>query len=119
MDMTKFLRRRFLTNAVLEDMGGRYEGVIATVAVEAVLNKWNLTKQEQPVIAFTDSWAWIPNDTARRVLIDAFGADTDDWRGQRVAIALVTITRTDKTSGRLIPKLEKRVEPLPGLRAVV
>jgi hypothetical protein len=62
MDMSKFLRRRFLTNASLASMGGVYDGTIASVASETVLNKFTLQKTEQPVIAFADAWAWIPND---------------------------------------------------------
>jgi hypothetical protein len=111
--MTRFLRRRLLTNGLLESFPDRrYEGQIASVVTEEVLNRWTLRKTEAPVIAFTDGNAWIPNDGARRMLIDVWGAETNNWIGHWLAIFLVTSTRTDKASGRLVERLEKRVEPL-------
>ncbi len=111
--MTKFLRRRLLTNALLKQFPHfRFEGQIASVAVETVSNPWNLQKTAQPVLYFADGNAWIPNEGAKRLLIDAWGEESEGWIGRWLAIYLVATPRTDRASGRLVEKLEKRVEPL-------
>lgn len=114
MDMTAFLHRQ-LTNTELQTRDGmRYVGRIAQVEAHQVLNKWKFTREEiVPVIRFEDGWEWIPNIGARRVLIEAWGSETDGWIGRRMAIYLHTATRTEKKSGRAVEKLEKLVKPLP------
>ena len=114
MDMREFLHRK-LTNSELqarEDM--RYEGRIVRVEPHRVFNKFKFTTKEiVPVIFFEDGWEWIPNLSARRALIEAWGSETDDWIGRCMAICLRAVTRTEKESGRAVERMEKHVEPLP------
>ena len=114
MDMNRFLQHR-LTNTVLEGLPGRrYEGRVSAVVPERVFNRFKLTSQETvPQITFEDGWLWIPNIGARRGLTAAWGADTDEWIGRRMAVYLCIVARTDKPTGRQVERWEKRVEVLP------
>jgi hypothetical protein len=122
MDMTRFLRRT-LTNADLLDRGGVYEGTVVDVDAQEVRNTWRYARDPEtgksapkreivPVLVFADGWSWIPNHTARRVLIAAWGGESDAWQGRRVRIRLETKTRKDRATGRDIEQHEKRVEVL-------
>ena len=113
MDMSAYLHRK-LTNEELKARNGRrYQGRIVRVEAQQVFNQWKFTKEEiVPVIMFDDGWEWIPNIGARRLLTKVWGSDTDGWIGRRIAISLQPVARTEKTPGRLVERLEKRVEPL-------
>ena len=122
MDMTKYLRRH-LTNTDLLEHGGVYEGTIVAVEEQEVRNKWRYARdpetgktaprrEDVPVILFEDGWTWIPNITARRVLFEAWGADTDEWIGRRMRVWLETKMRKERTTGRDMEQYEKRVSVL-------
>lgn len=105
---------KLLTNAeLMKREGRRYEGRVLGVEGDRVFNQWRLKKEDVPLIRFEDGWMWFPNIGARRVLTEAWGAETDGWIGRRMAIYLQSVVRTEKVSGRLVERLEKRVEPLP------
>lgn len=121
MDMTAFLHRQ-VTNEFLLAANRRYEGTVRDVVVDTVTNKWRYTTTDDgkvvpktevvPRIHFTDGFEWIPNTRARRTLAEAWGTDTDHWRGRRLAIELVTVERTEKGTGRIVERPEKRCRPL-------
>lgn len=120
--MTKFLHRQ-VTNESLSKSNRRYEGTILSVEADTVTNKWRWTTTADgkvvpktelvPRIKFTDGFEWIPNNGARRTLTEAWGPDTDQWIGLRLAIYLVLVSRGEKEEP------EKRCEPLsyPGSAA--
>ncbi len=114
MDMTRHLKRH-ITNAELERRGGRYAGEIASVVEEMVHNRFTFKHKEEPVITFSDGVCWVPNFTARRVLVEQLGPETDEWVGQWIAVSLETVARSEKTSGRLTERLQKRVTLIPSV----
>jgi len=116
--MSPFLHHSLTNTVLLTREGWRYEGRILRVEAHRVFNQWKFTKEEiVPVISFDDGWQWIPNIGARRVLTEAWGSETDGWIGRRMAIYLHPVARTELVSGRLVERLEKRVEPLADGRA--
>ncbi len=120
--MTRFLRKH-LTNTDLLDRGGHYEGTIVAVDEHEVRNRWRYARdpetgksaprrEDVPVILFEDGWTWIPNVSARRVLVAAWGVETDAWIGRRMRIWLERKLRKERTTGRDIEQYEKRVDVL-------
>jgi hypothetical protein len=91
MDMNKHLPR-WLNDAALAGLGGRYEGTIAAVVEERVRNSFKRDGKGkplvvlEPVIQFEDRWRLVPNIGMRKVLIETFGAETDLWVGRRVVV---------------------------------
>ena len=112
MDMSQFIPNPLTNEVLLRRPNLRYEGVIAAIGVEDVFNKWKKTRTTVPVLKFADGAQWIPNLSARRTLMEARGPESDAWVGRRVAVQLVREARTDRASGRLVEKYEKRAEPL-------
>jgi len=112
MDMTEFLQRHLTNEVLLTREDARYEGRIARVERDRVFNKFKFTKEPAPVIHFEDGWCWIPNIGARRTLTAAWGSETDDWIGRRMAVYLRVVLRTEQGSGRAVEKPEKQAEPL-------
>ena len=108
MDMRRHLIR-LITLSVLEEMGDRYEGVIAEVIEEPVRNKFKGTKNLEPVIVFGDGWRYVPNIAARRALIGFWGSETDDWIGRRLIVFRTPMQRKDAKSETTITRWEKRV----------
>ena len=53
MDMRKHLRR-WLNHRELEQMGGRYDGIVAAVAEQNVRNRFTAQREAQPVIRFAE-----------------------------------------------------------------
>lgn len=120
--MTRFLHRQVTNDSLLES-NRRYEGTVLAVEADTVVNKWRWTTTADgkvvpktelvPRIKFTDGFEWIPNNGARLKLTEAWGPDTDQWVGRRLAIYLIVVARTEKGTGRLVERLEKRCAPLP------
>jgi hypothetical protein len=108
VDMRKHLRR-WLNNTALEQMGGCYEGVIATVLEEQVRNRYTAQREQQPVVAFDDGWRLIPNLSIRTAMIEAFGPETEDWPGRRMKVFLRRDRHTNKTTGEMRDRLVKAV----------
>src|SRR2546428_5423823 len=111
MEMKHHLHLK-LTNDELETRPGRrYEGRVLRVVEAKVFNKFLYTREEIVVtITFEDGFDWIPNQTCFRVLAAAWGTESEDWVGRRVAVYLVIKARTK--NGKESEKLEKRAEPL-------
>ena len=100
--------RRWLDNAVLRELGDRYEGIIANVVERTLRNRFTCTRELQPVIEFEDGLRLVPNITMRRTLIEFFGADTEEWIGRRVVVYRHRVERTDPDSGKVLERFEKR-----------
>ena len=107
VDMRRHLRR-WLDNAVLRELGDRYEGIIANVVERTLRNRFTCTRELQPVIEFEDGLRLVPNITMRRTLIEFFGADTEGWIGRRVVVYRHRVERTDPDSGKVLERFEKR-----------
>src|SRR5262245_14469278 len=105
--MSKHLPR-WLNDSALCGMGGRYEGVVAQVVEERVRNRFKRDVHgkpivaSEPVIVFEDGWRLVPNIGMRKVMIDAFGLDSDGWIGRRLVI--------DRQLNDGTNKWEKRVQ---------
>jgi hypothetical protein len=113
MDMTKHVSR-YLTDAMLRALGGRYVGVIADVTMERLNDKFRGRKVDEPVIRFADNVLLSPNQTMRKALIARFGGDTDGWRGKQIAIVRHVLgERTDVTTGEVVQRAEKRLDAVP------
>jgi len=111
--MSRFLHNQLTNTELLKRQDCRYEGQIARVVEQLVFNKFKKVKEEPvPVIVFEDGWEWIPNLTARRGLVAAWGSETDEWIGRWVAIYLVPVKRVSKATGLERESLEKCAKPL-------
>lgn len=118
VDMTRHLRR-WLNDTALRKFGGTYEGIIADVVEEPIRNRFTWVKQTEPVIVFEDGWRVIPNITMRKTLIEFWGANTEDWIGQRLEVFRHRIEFHDPETGVLKDRWEKRVRRFEqGLRQV-
>ena len=87
VDMRKTLRR-WLTVKVLNAHGGAYTGTVKNVAEEQIRNPFTMKMVDRPVITFTDGYRIVPNDGMKEALIDAFGYESDNWRGRQITIRL-------------------------------
>ena len=65
--------RRWLNEKSLRELGGLYEGRIASVTEEKLRNGYTAQHQLQPVIGFEDGWLLVPNLTQRVALVAALG----------------------------------------------
>ena len=110
MDMRRHLKH-CLTNGDLEQMGGKYEGVIAEVIEEVMRNAYTTERRTQPVILFPDGQRIVPNIGMRQALINGFGSETDHWVGRRIRIFLRPMVRKT-TNGNGGQRFEKAVECL-------
>src|SRR5262245_19506619 len=100
---------KWLNEAALREMGDRFEGRITDVIEQRIHNKFLEGSQLEPVSVFDSGHRLIPNNGQRKVLIDLFGTDTRDWHGRRLIVFLSAVERTDKTTGHLKVRYEKRV----------
>ena len=90
---------RWLTNTVVEGLGGEYVGVIESVAMMPVRNPYTTQTSDEPVITFEDGRKIVPNIGMRRRLIAAFGKETDAWFGRRITVRLQQVVT--KSTGEL------------------
>ena len=118
--MTRFLRQHLTVTHLLE-RDGHYEGTIVAVDEQEVRNRYRYARdpetgksaprrEDVPVIVFADGWSWIPNQTGRRVLVAAWGLETDLWIGRRLRLRLERKLRKERTTGREVEQYEKRVD---------
>lgn len=100
---------RWLNEAALREMGDRFEGRIVDVVEQRIHNKYSKTSQMEPVLVFDTGHRLIPNIAQRKALVEFFGPDTRDWHGRRLVVFLGVVERTDKATGLLKVRYEKRV----------
>lgn len=108
MDMTKFLKQ-LLNDRELARLGGRYQGTIAAVHVEAMRNLFKNTTAEEPVIVFEDGWRLVPNYGMRVLLIEHFGAESDEWIGRTVVVVRHLVDETNRRKGEIVGRWVKRI----------
>lgn len=107
-DMRKHLRR-WIDDALLRQLGDRYEGVITSVVEKTLRNRYTCTRELQPVIEFEDGLQLVPNITMRRTLIEFFGTDADEWIGRRIVVYRHRVEHTDPDTRAVRERFEKRV----------
>jgi hypothetical protein len=96
------MRRHLATwvnDLLFERLGGPLEAGIVSVTEQMVRNRFTAQRELQPVIALDSGHRWIPNITARRALIEMFGAETDNWIGRRIAISRRRVERVNRETG--------------------
>jgi hypothetical protein len=98
--------------SLCRDLNGRFESEMLDVIELPVRNRFTGQTQLEPVILLADGWRCIPSITMRRALKEMFGAETNGWKGRHIVIYLHTVTRTDKKTGEVIERQEKRVMKL-------
>ncbi len=108
VDMRRHLRR-WLNDTELVRLGGRYEGVIESVVEERVRNRFTAQRELVPVIVFDDGWRIIPNLSMRTVLIEIFGAQSDEWIGRRLTIFRRRIEQRDRVTGDIRERFHKAI----------
>jgi hypothetical protein len=106
--MTKFLKQ-LLNDRELLRLGGRYEGVIAAVHVEPMRNRFKGTTGDEPVIVFHDGWRLVPNYGMRLLLIEHFGAESNDWIGRTVVVVRHLVDTTDRRTGEIAGRWVRRI----------
>jgi hypothetical protein len=90
----------WLTLKALEEMGGEYEGVIASVTEEPIRNRFTAQRDYSPVVTFDAGHRLIPNKCILQKLIGWFGSESDGWVGRRVRVFLRLI-QTPNHKGEL------------------
>jgi hypothetical protein len=108
MDMRKFLKQ-LLNDRELARLGGRYEGVISAVHVEPMRNRFKNTTADEPVILFADGYRLVPNYGMRLLLIEHFGAESDDWIGRTVVVVRHLVDTTDRRTGEIAGRYVRRI----------
>jgi len=108
--MSKLIRRWLTDDLLRTEFSGLYLGTIADVSIMSLNHKFKGAKVDEPTIRFADDLLLVPNQRMRRDLIALFGAETDDWRGQRIRIRRQGISHTDKRTGEVRLRFEKRAE---------
>ena len=109
MDMRRHLNR-WLNHAELINMGGSYEGTIATVVLEEIRNPFTTQRNALPVIVFTDGYRIVPNIGMRRTLVESYGPETDSWVDKRIRVFRRPMTRRHSVKAQ--SRFEKAVECL-------
>jgi hypothetical protein len=102
--------RQWLNRETLSAMPHeRFEDEIVDVVEEVINNRFAGKKQPEPVIPFNDGWRLIPNLAMRQQLVTLFGHETNMWRGRHVVVYLHKVSRTDKVTGEVRERVEKRL----------
>lgn len=85
-DMTRHLKR-WLTDKALAEIGGEFEGVIASVSEEEIRNRFTAQKSVEPVITFSEGgYKLVLGKTNLQKMINWFGPESNDWVSRRIRI---------------------------------
>ena len=108
MDMTRYLKQ-LLNDRELRRLGGRYEGTIVAVHAERMHNRFKGLTAEEPVITFHDGMRLVPNYGMRLLLIERFGAETDEWIGRTVIVVRHLVESSDRRTGEVAGRWVRRI----------
>ena len=93
---------KWLTNDAIDARGGSYTGTVENVAMRQVRNKFTAEDVDEPVITFADGYTLVPNIGMRRVLMAAFGDETDEWCDQKITVRLREVVSKRSGEVRLV-----------------
>lgn len=117
--MSKLVRRWLNDDRLRTEYGGRYTGTIADVALLPMRNKFRRgAESTEPTIHFADGELLVPNQRMRADLVAWLGAESDHWRGTRIVVYRQAIQYTDRDTGAVKVRYEKRAERAETARVV-
>lgn len=98
MDMRSKLGE-WLTGDSLHALGDRYDGVVERVEDQQIRNKFTTKLAAQTVMVFQDGKQLVLNRKMIQILIGRWGATSEDWIGQQLAVACRPSERRDAKTG--------------------
>jgi hypothetical protein len=108
MDMTRYLKE-YLTVAVLDGIGGFYEGIIDEVNNELLRNPYSKQRSEEGVISFVDGRRLVLNKSMLKACITWFGTDSEDWIGRRIQVSIRPVETRNRETGETRVRFQRRI----------